>query len=416
MQALLRAAVEQIDGGDQLAGDNRRTATAAAVLRTILDHGPVARSTVARLTGLSAAAVSRQSTELAELGLVRERPVRRPRPAIGRPHVPVDIDTRSHLVGGIHIAVRHTTLVLMDLRGRVLAEQRTPHRDPAAAAVLADVGNRMAAFLDEHTCGRRPLGVGVATGGWIDPGRGVIVRHTQLDWRDVPAQGVLEDRLGLPVRVESHSRALARAEQLIGSHHTRARTSMVHLFVGNVVDAAIVTGGTVHHGPRSAAGDVSHLPVGSGRTLPGGLCRCGRTGCFQATVTEQALADHAASAGLLAEARFPDVVAALEADEPWAVALFRERARLVGRAVALLLDVINPEILVVAEAGIARRPQLLDELHAEVADRAHVAADPRRRIVSSSFGTRTLGVAAGSIVLHEAYARPLELRPSPAGT
>jgi predicted NBD/HSP70 family sugar kinase len=414
MHALLRAPAEHVDGGDQLAGDGRRTTTAAAVLRTILDHGPVARSTVARLTGLSAAAVSRQSTELADLGLIRERPVRRPRPAIGRPHVPVDIDTRSHLVGGIHIAVRHTTLVLMDLRGRVLAEQRTPHRNPAAEEMLADLGDRMAAFLDEHTRGRRPLGVGVATGGWIDPGRGVVVRHTQLDWHDVPAQAVLEEKLGLPVRVESHSRALARAEQLIGSHRTRARTSLVHLFVGNVVDAAIATGGTVHHGPRSAAGDVSHLPVGSGSTLPAGLCSCGRTGCFQATVAEQALAEHAATTGLLTEAHFPDVLDALEADEPWAVALFRERARLVGRAVALLLDVINPEILVVAEAGIARRPELLDELHTEVAERAHVAADPRRTVVPSSFDRSALGVAAGSIVLHEAYARPLELRPSPA--
>jgi predicted NBD/HSP70 family sugar kinase len=416
MHALLRAPAPQHDRGDQLAGDGRRTATAAAVLRTILDHGPVARSTVARLTGLSAAAVSRQSTELAELGLIRERPVRRPRPAIGRPHVPVDIDTRSHLAGGIHIALRHTTLVLMDLRGRVLAEQRTPHRDRTAEAVLADAGDRMAAFLDEHTCGRRPLGIGLASGGWIDPVRGVVVRHTQLDWRDVPAQAVLEARLGLPVRVESHSRALARAEQLIGAHRTRARMSLVHLFVGNVVDAAIVTGGTVHHGPRSAAGDVSHLPVGSGSTLPGRRCPCGRTGCFQATVAEQALAEHATTTGLLPEARFPDVLAALEADEPWAVALFRERARLVGRAVALLLDVINPEILVVAEAGITRRPELLDELHAEVAERAHVAADPRRTVVASSFGRRTLGVAAGSIVLYEAYARPLELGPPPART
>jgi predicted transcriptional regulator len=80
------------------------------VLRTILDHGPVARSTVARLTGLSAAAVSRQSTELAELGLIRERTVRRPRPAIGRPHVPVDIDTRSTWSAGStsHCATRRS--------------------------------------------------------------------------------------------------------------------------------------------------------------------------------------------------------------------------------------------------------------------------------------------------------------------
>jgi hypothetical protein len=66
-----------------------------------------------------------------------------------------------------------------------------------------------------------------------------------------------------------------------------------------------------------------------------------------------------------------------------------------------------------AECQVAPLFDLLDDLHAEVAERAHVAADPRRTVVASSFGTRALGVAAGSIVLHEAYARPLELRPSP---
>ena len=387
--------------------DGRRAVTAAAVLRAALDHGPVARSTVAGLTGLSGAAVSRQLAELAELGLVRHRPMRAPRSAVGRPHVPVDIDTRRHVVGGVHIAMRHATLVLMDLRGRVLVEERVPHADPAAPAVLADVGDRMTAFLAEHAGPRRPLGVGVATGGWVDPQRGVVVRHTPLGWRDVPVGPVLEGRLGLPVLLEGHARALARAEQLIGHQRDRARTSLVQLFVGNVVDAAIATGGAVHHGPGAGAGDVSHLPVGP---VGGGVvCACGRPGCLQAAVTDGAIAQRAVADGRLPAPHFADVLAAMEAGEPWAVDLFRHRARLIGRAAALLLDVINPEILVVCEAGTARRPELLADLHDEVASHSHVCTDPARAVVAGSFGTRALGVAAGSVMLHETYARPLNL-------
>jgi predicted NBD/HSP70 family sugar kinase len=414
MRTLLTPVIDDIDDTDGPSGDGRRTRAASVVLRSILDNGPVARSTVARLTGLSGAAVSRQCADLARLGLVRERPTRSPRSSVGRPHVPVDIDTRRHLVCGIHIALLHCTYVLTDLRGRVLAERRIPHRDPGPAAVLAAIGDTTESLLAEYTAGRRLLGVGVATGGWVDPARGTVVRHSQLGWSEVAVRAALQDRLGQPVRVESHSRALARAEQLIGAHRDRARQSLVHLFVGNVVDAALATGGVVHHGPRSAAGDVSHLPVGSGSVLGPVLCGCGRTGCVQAGVGDQAMARHAVSAGLLARPVFADLLASLEAGNAGARSLFRDRARLVGRAAAMLLDVVNPEILVVTEAGVVRDPELLAELRGEVAERSRVCTDPERTVVASSFGSRALGVAAGSVVLDATYAHPLDLRPSPA--
>lgn len=417
MRTLLTSSIDSsAEPPGDLTGDGRRTPAASVVLRTILDRGPVARSTVARLTGLSAAAVSRQCADLAQLGLVRERPARAPRSSIGRPHVPVDIDTRRHLVCGVHIAMLHCTYVLADLRGRVVAEQRVQHRDPGPDAVLDDIADTTATFLDEYARGRRLLGVGVATGGWVDPTRGTVVRHTQLGWTDVPVRAVLERRLGLPVRLESHSRALARAEQLIGAHRERARKSMVHLFVGNVVDAALATGGAVHHGPRSAAGDVGHLPIGTGSLLGPTACSCGRTGCVQANVADQEMARQAVTAGLLPRPVFMDLLAALDDGDARAVALFRDRARLIGRAVALLLDVINPEILVVTEAGVIRHPELLAELRCEVAERSHVCTDPERTVVASSFGNCVLGAAAGSIVLDTTYANPLDLRVVPART
>src|SRR5689334_8899838 len=99
----------------------------AEVLRAILDHGPVARSTVARACRLSAASVSGIVASLVDRGLVRAAPEAAGPPGNGRPHVPVDIEPDGVAVIGAHIAVPHTTVSLMDLRGRILGQRREPH-------------------------------------------------------------------------------------------------------------------------------------------------------------------------------------------------------------------------------------------------------------------------------------------------
>ncbi|TWP52076.1 ROK family transcriptional regulator [Lentzea tibetensis] len=362
--------------------------TASTVLRSVLDHGPVARSTIARLTGLSAATVTKQYAELARRGLVREVDTRIPRVTLGRPHVPVDIDVDRHVVCGVHIAYGHTTFALMNLRGTVLAQEREPHRTTAPEAVLTRIADRVPAFLKEND--RTPVGIGLATGGRIDPDSGTIVEHSQLGWRHVGAKRFLGERLGLPVHVDSHSRALARAEQLFGDERTRV--SVVHLFVGNVVDAAIATNGTVHSGPGARAGEIAHLALQDDNTP----CPCGRTGCLQAAVADRTIAERAVAAGII---DVPDVRRLLDKarHDPRARAVFRQRARKISQAAKLLLDVINPEVLVIVEAGAMHLPECLDEIRARTGD----------RIVTTSFGSDVLSVAAGSVMLNEVYGHPL---------
>jgi len=269
--------------------------TAGAVLRAILDHGPIARSSVARATRLSAASVSGVVAALLERGLVREVPEAAGPPGVGRPHVPLDIDPDGVAVIGAHIAVPRATVALLDLRGRIIAQRRDPHghRDPAG--VLAALVSRIEDLRQEYGARRRILGLGLAAGGWVDAANGTLVEHPFLGWHRVPVGPVLAEATGLPVRVDSNSRALLKAEQLFGDDAARTRESAVHLFVGNVVDVAFAAGGVVHQGPRSAAGAVAHLPIeGCGE-----VCVCGRTGCLQAAVSEQALVRHALAAGLI---------------------------------------------------------------------------------------------------------------------
>ncbi|WP_019063202.1 ROK family transcriptional regulator [Streptomyces prunicolor] len=390
------------------ADSDRRRTNASVILRSVLEHGPVARSTIARLTGLSPASVTDYCARFTELGLIQESATPQRSKGVGRPHVPVDLDASQFLVGGVHVAVPYTTVALLDLRGRVVAERRLRH-DTAGdriepARVLAQAADGLGALFAE-AAGSTPLGVGVAAGGWVDRDSGSIVDHPLLGWREVPVREILGSRTGLPVHVDGHARALVNAERLFG-RAARGSRSVLHLFVGNVVDAAFATNNEVHHGPRSQAGAIAHLPLRGG-TEP---CDCGRVGCLQVELSERTLCRRAREAGIVDGVNPTHVVTAAERGNPVAVRLLTQRARMVGRAAGLLLDILNPETVVVTELGVMRREDCLRALREEVGD-ARASA-----VVPTSFPDSVLAVAGGSVLLDVLYRDPLSTPPglSPA--
>ncbi|MFG3204767.1 ROK family protein [Streptomyces sp. NPDC048192] len=380
------------------ADSDRRRTSARVVLRTVLEHGPVARSTIARLTGLSPASVTEHCARLAGLGLIRESAVPRRSGGVGRPHVPVDLDDGRFLVAGVHVAVPYTTVALLDLRGRVVARRELGHERTDPGWVLARAAEGLAGLL-AGVPGRRPLGVGVAVGGWVDRETGTVVEHELLGWREVPVRELLGARTGLPVHVDGHARALVNGERLFG--RAGSGGSVLHLFVGNVVDAAFATHDEVHHGPRSAAGAIAHLPV------PGGTepCPCGRTGCLQVELSERTLCRRAGAAGVTGAADPMRIVAAAAAGDAVARRLLVERSRATGRAAGLLLDVLNPETVVVTEVGVVHFEDCLSALREAVGTRRAAA------VVPTSFPDCLLAVAGGSVALDVVFRDPLSVSP-----
>ncbi|GGJ41138.1 sugar kinase [Streptomyces lacrimifluminis] len=364
----------------------------------MLEHGPVARSTIARLTGLSPASVTDYCARFAELGLIREESAPRRSNGVGRPHVPVDLDSSRFVVAGVHVAVSYTTVALLDLRGRVVARRELAHEHTDPGRVLARAAEGLRALLDGAP-DRRALGVGVAVGGWVDRDSGTVVEHPMLGWRDVQVREALRARTGLPVHVDGHARALVNAERLFGP--ARGSGSVLHLFVGNVVDAAFATNDEVHHGPRSQAGAIAHLPV------PGGTeaCDCGRTGCLQAELSERTLCRRAREAGIVETTDSLRVVAAADRGDLAAVGLLVRRASAVGRATRLLLDVLNPETVIVTEVGIIHREDCLAAL------RESVGTERAASVVPTSFPDSVLAVAGGSVALDVLYRDPLAASP-----
>ncbi|WP_329467251.1 ROK family transcriptional regulator [Streptomyces sp. NBC_01431] len=375
----------------------RRRASASVVLRSVLEHGPVARSTIARLTGLSPASVTDHCAQLGALGLIRGAAAPRQSNGAGRPHIPVDLDASRFVVGGVHVAVPYTTVALLDLRGRVVTQRRLGHGDGTEPGrVLANAADGLGALLAEAD-DRTPLGVGVAAGGWVDRDSGTIVEHGLLVWHDVAVREAIGAHTGLPVQVDGHARALVNGEQLFG--RVRGSRSVLHLFVGNVVDAAFATHDGVHHGPRSQAGVIAHLPL-EGGTEP---CDCGRTGCLQVELSERTLCRRARERGVISTVNPMHVVRAAADGNPVAARLLMERASMVGRAARLLLDVLNPETVVITEAGVMYRDDCLGAL------REAVGEERAALVMPSSFPDSVLAVAGGSVALDVLYRDPLSV-------
>jgi len=382
-------------------------AAAASVFAAVRRRGPVGRDGIATLTGLSIATVNRQVSSRLDAQLLRERPDLAVAGAIGRPRVPVEVNHEPYLTLGLHIGARVTSIVASDLFGRTLDAVETPTpcgSQSAALQTLAEVARRYLARWNR----RLPLWTGVAIGGAVDSVGG-CVDHPRLGWSQAPVGTALGAALGLPVSVASHVDAMAGAEFLLGTRSARplsADASSLYVYARETAGFALVIGGRVHT-PASGPGTVAGLPVQS--ALLGGRH-------LEAAVSDEAVIAAARRTGVLppgADSAGPaSTVASLvrlarqDGEGPAAAAreLLAERARVLGGAIALLRDLLNPDELVVGGQAFSEYPEALPELRAEFAERSFLAA---RDVNVTVFGNRVQEAGAGMVSLSSIYADPL---------
>jgi len=362
--------------------------SAGSILRAVLELGPAPRSVIARHAALSPATLTWQARSLIEAGLLRELP-ETTGAGIGRPYSPLELDTDGNIALGLHIAARQSTVSAVDIGGRIVHRTQIPHRSLDPADILDDAVARVRASAAELS-GVRIVGLGVATGGWVDTVDGTVVHHSFLGWRNVPVRQVLAEGTGLPTELDNHTRALAHAEQLFG--RTRGAASSIVLFVGNVIDAAFAVHGQVHYGPRSAAGSIARL-LGPG-DAPDGTTRLLRD-----------YTDHA----LLTAADPPvaDIPALLAAAVPGTAAneRFLDRAAVLGEVIAALIDLLDPDAVVIADRAFGL-PGVGEAYLDAVRSRSTVCARPEEVVFASSFPGHILSMSSAAVVLHGLFHAP----------
>jgi predicted NBD/HSP70 family sugar kinase len=356
---------------------------------------------------MSTGSVTRLTGALVRSGLVREsaEPTQR---GMGRPKVPVTIDQSTYGVIGVHFGLHRTMTCLLDLRGQLVAEIPTTERTTNLRPLVRSVARSVRTMIDSHDL--TVLGVGASTGGWVDSTTGQVHSQPVLGWQNAPLASALHELAGLPVLIDSQVRALALAEHWFGA--ATGVDNFIHLFVGNVVGAGFVFNGSPYRGANSAAGGLDHLPV-TGRSSQ--TCTCGNRNCFAMVAGDLETARRARAAGLIGDDQeVYDVFALAAGGDARARRLLQDRAGVVGTATATLIELLDPELVVIG--GGVSAPVDHVAVVREVAQAKLAAAgrggDATARILPSAFGPHALGIAAAAIMLDAVYRSPEALVPA----
>jgi predicted NBD/HSP70 family sugar kinase len=250
------------------------------------------------------------------------------------------------------------TVCIRDLGGRIVAERRIAHNTAdsgsprEAIALLASVIGETVTELARD--GRRLSGLTVAVPGVVDIQRGTVRFAPNLDWRDIYLLDELRTVVGPDVALwldnEANLGALAeyRAGALAGTGN------LVYLLIENGVGGGMIVNGALHRGASGAAGEVGHMTV---KTVDGARCACGRRGCLETVAGLAALLELTvpAMAGevlhdhtLNDENRTGAIAAAASRGDTAVLAGLHEWARWVGIGVANIIDLLDPDAVVLA--------------------------------------------------------------------
>jgi glucokinase-like ROK family protein len=370
------------------------------VIHALRDEGTISRAEIARRTGLSRSTVSSLVADLQADGLVVERP--EPGSAHGqqggRPPILLSFDASAGAAIGIDFGHSHLRVAVSDLAGTILSERREPldtDHDAQqglelAAVMVAD------ALTDAGVPRSAVIGAGMGLPGPIEQSAGIVGSSAILPgWIGMTAATEMRGRLDIPVMVDNDANLGALAEAAFGAG--RDAGDLIYLKVSSGIGAGLILNGRLYRGSSGLAGELGHVLVD-----PDGIvCRCGNRGCLETVAATGALVD------LLRRSHGEDLTteAMLDAARGGDLGCRRvihDAGRALGQVVATLLNVLNPELLVVGGDLAGAGDLLLDGVRESVSRAALPEAARRAEVVAGVLGDRAQVLGALALVVSEA--------------
>lgn len=330
-----------------------------ALFEAVLTRGPLSRRDAARLTGLSAASVTKLVKPMIRHGYLVENS--REAGVPGRPQIPLQVDPTRHHAVGIKLMDGEIVGVLADLHAEVQSAHRMTYSDTTPGGVVAAIEQMTSILLERSSAAQdRLLGIGIGVGGHINGTTGEVVASPFLNWHNVPLRQLVADWMALPVVIENDVNTLAVAEQWFGAGSSFPSFALVT--VGAGVGCALVLDGQLWRGVSGVAGEFGHMIVDPG----GPECHCGKRGCLEALVGDTAIAAAMSAAAGRRITRVSQVVSAAHAGDPDARRVFSQAGVALGRAIAALLNLLNPPLIILSGEGITASDLFMDALRAEL--------------------------------------------------
>lgn len=373
------------------------------LLSLLLQEGPMHRAELARRAQISRTTVSTITAELIDRGILTATSDEAAMAGRdGRARDALTVDSRAGAAVGLDFTSDQVSVYLSDLRHQRIGEATAALPPGSSWTERIDIGMgllhdtcRAAGLSPQHL-----IGAGIGVPGPVEVGTGIVGRTLpDQPWTGVPAAAEFGKRLGIPVFVENNTRLEAVAEAVWGAG--QGAHAMLYLGLSTGIGAGIVIDGRPYRGALGGAGALGHVSV----NIDGPACGCGNRGCLVLYGTTYAVIDSLRArfaADGVTDPSIDDILDACAAGDRACRGVIADVGGLVGRLLASLCNLLNPDRIVVGGELARAGDVLLDPMRTAIRRYALTLArdaDVRRNEINPNVHAGALGGAA--LVLRE---------------
>lgn len=390
---------------DQLFIRKLNTRTVSECLRL---YSPLSRAELAKRTGLYRSTISSIISELIDRGFVRETEIQSDL-RIGRPGMLLEFNPQGGSAIGVDLGVDYISTILVDYTANIIWRQRIAiDADGSEADIVTQAEKTIVDALKfSQEIGIPPMGIGVGLPGLVDTDLGKLIIAPNLHWKDLPIKALWTQKFNLPVFVENESNNGAMGEFFYGVAH--GKQDFIYLGTGIGLGGGIMIDGKLFKGSKGFAGEIGHTLL----YKDGIRCGCGDNSCWETYVgpryimqrIRQILANGQHSIireivhGDLNLINMDIVIEAAKQQDPIAMDTLQEIGVHLGRGISNLINIFNPELIVMGGALSPASPWLIPNIQKSIQKHALAPLLENLSIVPSRLGQDSSVMGAVALVL-----------------
>jgi len=362
--------------------------------------GGVSRVDLSRELGLTRAAVTSIINDLVDEGFVREAESRY---SGGRRPIVLEVAPNKGFVLGIDLGATHLYVALADFSATLLGEKEIEiDINEGPDACLQHVDTLVNQLLTELGFSFSEIaGVGVGVPGPVVIEKGMVSAPPIMPgWNNYPISGSLSKKWNCPVLVNNDAELGALGEWAYGVG--RGEKNLAYIKVGTGVGAGLIFESKIYHGTTGSAGEIGHITINQ----KGPKCSCGNNGCLEAFVGAKAISNRAqeelrkgrrsqlVGLGDLYQITSRDIIKAAKRGDLLSQQVISEAGAYLGTAIAGLVNLVNPSIVIIGGGLSTSGDLLLDPIREAVVNRSLFVSANAVRISAALLGKRSTVIGA----------------------
>lgn len=382
----------------------------SVVIRLIHRLKICSRADLAKATGLKQATITNIVSDLIEAGFVDETGIIEGEK--GRRSIGIKLNTSEYKVIGVRLARKYISISVFDMDGTQYYIKQEP------IDTLAGPGSAFQKIKELVKCVLKDLknstipGIGLAIPGPFFRKEGRIVLMTEFPgWEHIMIEDEIHSEFGIPIYIEHDANCGVLAEWWYGPHHRDVGT-MIYIAAGQGIGTGIMIDGKIYRGSLGTAGEAGHMSI----AYDGPKCECGSKGCLELYCSTLAMMKDASNelhkypnSILNNGISVKSILSALDGKDELAQKVFKKAAWFLGFGLCSLINIYNPDVMIIGDELSQAGSELLDILDDTV--RTHVLKDiyKNTKLEISTLPNDSVLMGAGALVIDKVLQNPASM-------